>query len=178
MKIQFLILFCLTFQLSSCQEKFNTKSIFLGEYTKDSIKTYTNNTIKYITKDSLKQTNQFTTKEFIKVLDSLDLFFQAEGDEPFWKLKLNSSELTFMKYDFEEEISFKPVISIDKQSGFNIMFKSKNNKVFGLIRRIDTKLETEKSCALSLSDNYLTYEVFVSMDGEVYKGCGSIDEKH
>ncbi len=177
MKIQFLILFCLTFQLSSCQEKFNHKSIFLGEYTKDSIKTYTNSSIKYITKDSLKQTNQFTTKEFIKVLDSLNLFFIAEGDEPFWQLKLNSSELIFMKYDFEKEVSFKPIISIDEQSGFNIMFKSKNNKIFGLISRVDNKLETENSCTLSLTDNYLVYEVFVTIDGKVFKGCCSIDEK-
>ncbi|QCE42535.1 hypothetical protein [Psychroserpens sp. NJDZ02] len=177
MKIQFFILFCLTFQLSSCQEKFNNKSIFLGEYTKDSIKTYTNDSIRYIAKDSLKQTNQFTPKEFIKILDSLNLFFIAEGDEPFWQLKLNSSELTFMKYDFEKEVSFKPIISIDEQSGFNIMFKSRNNKIFGLIKRIDNKLEAEKSCDLSLSDNYLTYEVFVSMEGKVFKGCCSIDEK-
>jgi len=58
-----------------------------------------------------------------------------------------------MKYDYEKEISFKPVISIDEQSGFNVMFKSENNKIFGLIRRVDNKLEAEKSCNLSLSDN-------------------------
>ena len=153
MKTQFFIIFCLIFQLSSCQEKFNNQAIFLGEYTKDSIKTFTNNSIKYISKDSLRQTNQFTSKEFITVLDSLNLFFVAEGDEPFWQLKLNSSELTFMKYDYEKEVSFKPVISIDEQSGFNVMFKSENNKIFGLIRRVDNKLEAEKSCNLSLSDN-------------------------
>jgi len=153
MKIQLFIVFCLIFQFSSCQEKFNNKSIFLGEYTKDSIKTFTNNSIKYISKDSLRQTNQFTSKEFITVLDSLNLFFVAEGDEPFWQLKLNSFELTFMKYDYEKEISFKPIISIDEQSEFNVMFTSKNNEIFGLIRRVDNKLEAKKSCNLSLSDN-------------------------
>ena len=82
-----------------------------------------------------------------------------------------------MKYDYEKEVSFKPVISIDEQSGFNVMFKSENNKIFGLIRRVDNKLEAKKSCNLSLSDNYLTYEVFVTIDGKVFKGCCSIDEK-
>jgi len=176
MKKQILILFYLTFQLASCQEKFNNQHIFLGEYTEEKIKTYTNNSINYVTKDSLKQINQYTTKDFIKILDSLNLYFVAGGDEPFWQLKLNSSKLIFMKYDYDKEISFEPIIYIDEQSGFNIMFKSKSNDVFGLIRRVDSKLEPKKSCNLSLSDNYLVYEAFVTVKGEVFKGCCSIDE--
>ncbi len=177
MKKKLFILICFTFQLASCQSVYENKSIFLGEYNnKNEIKVYKKGSVVFIKNDSLKQTNQYIAKDFIKVLDSLKLHFIAEGDEPFWQFKLRSSQLLFMKYDSKGFESFKPKFFIDNQSGFNIMFKTANNRAFGLIRRIDNKMNKEMACSLALSDNYYVYEAFITVDGEMFKGCAMIDE--
>ncbi|WP_091404770.1 hypothetical protein [Aquimarina amphilecti] len=109
-------------------------------------------------------------------MDSSNLYFIGEGDEPYWQFKINSSKLLFKKIDSLREESFECEFYYDKQSGFNLMFKSLDNKAFGLIRRVDYKLESDKSCSLGLSDNYLVYETFITINGKMYEGCASIDK--
>jgi len=172
------ILFLLILSSSSCksQEVYNKNQIFLGEYNnKNQIKIIKNDSIRFVDKKLLEQTDQFTAKDFIKTIDSLNLYFIGEGDEPFWRIKLSQNSIKMLKYDSENEVNYESKIYIDNQSGFNIMFKSTNNEVFGLIRRVDHKLDKKNACSLCITDNFLVYETFITIDKKVYKGCAMID---
>ncbi|WP_298311865.1 hypothetical protein [uncultured Aquimarina sp.] len=177
MRINLLLLFCLAINSVSCQEKYEKEIIFLGEYNdQNELKVFKEDSVVFINKDSLSQVDQFKAEELIKLMEANELYFIGEGDEPFWQFKINSSKLFFKKFDSENEKSFSCKFYYDQQSGFNLMFKSNDNKAFGLIRRVDHKLESDKSCSLGLSDNYLVYETFITVDGTMYKGCTSIDK--
>ncbi|WP_027391255.1 hypothetical protein [Aquimarina latercula] len=159
----------------SCQEKYEEEVIFLGEYNdQNELKVFKEDSIVFVHKDSLSQIDQLKPEELVKILDSSKLYFIGEGNGPYWQFKINSSKLLFKKFDSVREESFECEFYYDQQSGFNLMFKSNNNKAFGLIRRVDYKLEPDKSCSLGLSDNYLVYEAFVTVNGNMYKGCASI----
>ena len=175
MKNVLMLLFLIP-QLVSCQVQYNDKYIFLGEYNdQEELKIYKNDSVYLLKENILEQTYQYKPNEFMQVLHENDLYFIAEGDEPYWSFKLNLFELCFEKYDSTKEEQFHIDIYVDKQSGFNLMFKSKDNRAFGLIRKINYKLQQENSCSLGLSDNYLIYEVFITIDGELFKGCSMID---
>ncbi|WP_378184172.1 hypothetical protein [Aquimarina sp. SS2-1] len=177
MRINLLLLFCFSINLVSCQEKYEKEIIFLGEYNDENdLKVFKEDSVVFMNKDSLMQVDQFKPAELVKIMEANDLYFIGEGDEPFWQFRINSSKLFFKKFDSEKEESFSCKFYYDEQSGFNLMFKSNDNMAFGLIRRVDHKLEPDKSCLLGLSDNYLVYETFITVKGKMYKGCASIDK--
>lgn len=151
---------------------------FLGEYTSENkIKVFEKNTVKFVDKDFFSSLYEYETEEFLDVMETHDLYFIVEGDEPFWQLKLEKSKLSFLKYDLNKEIHFESEIYVDKQSGFNIMFKSKDNTTFGLVRKVDPKLNKIDSCSLGLTENYTTYQAFITYKGVMYKGCCTIEKK-
>jgi len=164
-------LFC---QCITGQEVFNEELIFLGAYNdNDQVRVFSNDAIQYTPKKDLNQTSQYSVQQLLDILDLHRLYFVASGEEPLWEFKLNQSELCFSIN--ETEVEFDIEIQVDKQSGFNFMFQSGDNRAFGLIRRIDYKLNIQDCCLLGLSNDYRVYETFISVDGKVYKGCAAID---
>jgi len=182
MKNQFLFLL-LSVQLISCQSVYkNNESnsiMFLGEYNdNEEFKVYLNDSVQFVKRDSLEQINQYPTEEFIKVLDSFDLYFIGEGSEPFWDIKIKGNKAVFQSYTLPDDKQYKFLIEtfVDKQSGTHFMFKSLNNKLFGIISNIDGKKNKEQPCSLSTTENYYVYEIYVTVNGKMYKGCAMIDE--
>ncbi|QXP52393.1 hypothetical protein [Cellulophaga sp. HaHa_2_1] len=179
MKNKISILLFLTINLISCQERYKNESIFLGEYNENEAKIFKIDTdsIVFLDKQSLTQENQLNPVNFFKFLTDKNLYFIAEGDEPYWKLKLNSSNLYFVKFDSIKEEHISCEIYYDNQSGFKIMFKSIDNRVFGLIRRVDSRLEPNRACSIAVTENYLVYEAFITIENVLYKGCATIDKE-
>jgi len=183
MNIFKIIFIILSVQFISCQTVYkNSKSnniIFLGEYNdNEELKVFYKDSIQFIKSDSLKLINQYSTKEFIQVLDSLNLSFVGEGSEPYWEIRVNGKEAIFQSFTLPDDKKYQFTIEtyIDEQSGTRFMFKSIDNNLFGIISKVDNKNIKEQACSLSSTDNYYIYEIFVTVNKKMYKGCVMIDK--
>lgn len=175
--VSFFILIVLGLKVNS-QEIYRNKEtgaevIFLGNYRdEECLRVLDSGNIYFIEKDKLEQINELNPKEFLQLLSKNKLRFRFEGSEPFWSLDIQNNSFIF--YD-NQEIKFSVEFFFDNQSGFNLMFQSSNKKVFGLIKRVDTKFDKTQACNLSITEYYNVFELYITINGKVYKGCGYID---
>lgn len=81
-----------------------------------------------------------------------------------------------LKFTDNQTSTYKIDYVYDDQSGFNFMFNSKDNKVFGLVTRVDSfQFDKTKLYDLTSTETYMTYKVYLVHQGKMYKGCGRIE---
>lgn len=181
MKFKYLMFLLLNMQLVSCQVKKEKNIIFLGELTaKNQYKVLLNDSITYVDRNALKDYDTISNKEFIKlfptekfvkVLDSLGLYFLSEGNEPFWNIKIKGKKAYFNKRTFNIKTSFQE----NDHLGTNFMFKSLDGNLFGIISSEISYNYIPKKPSCSLwntekgNDSY--YSIFFSIEGVMYNGC-------
>jgi len=151
-----------------------TNILFLGEYNdKNELKVLLNDSIQFVDQKTLQQTNQHTQKEFLKILDSLNLSFICSGFEPFWDFRLKGNKAWFHDFNGKKE-HFTITLFVDEfQSSSTFMFTSFDQKLFGII--IDKGIKNdEPACNISSTENNSVYEIYVTYNGKMYMGCGVI----
>ena len=152
--------------------KTKEKAIFTGVIDENNcLQIYENGNFRFEDRENLTQTNQVNFVNLLNEIGKSNLIFNFEGNEPFWNAQISSNMLVF---NDNEKRTFKIDFVQDLQADYAMMFSSENTKVFGLIKRINIKKNKEEYCQLSLTDNYTVYEFYVSLEGVMYKGCGSI----
>ena len=152
-----------------------TNILFLGEYNdKNELKVLLNETIQFMSQDSLKQSNQYNQKEFLTIIDSLNLSFVCSGFEPFWDFRLKGNKAHFEGFD-GKKVNFKIETYTDEfQSSNSFMFQSIDHQLIGIILNKGMK-NPKTACNLSTTENYTIYEVYLTYKGKMYQGCGTID---
>lgn len=174
------ILFTLCFfscMLSYAQEIFQNKStgkeaLFLGAYNEDQLlKVYESGQVQYLPSDQLEQIDQLKPIDFLELLSQKKLKFYFEGHEPLWNLTLKDKQLSFYG---NETLQASLNYTQDTQSGFNFMFSSKDLGIYGVVLRRDHTLEKTQACNLSTTDDYTVFEIYFTLQGKMYKGCGYI----
>lgn len=152
--------------------KTDERALFLGSIEESGcFQVYQNGLVQFENNENLNQIDQLNLMQLLKEIGKLDLVFNFEGNEPFWNVQINETTLTF---NDNEKRNFKIDFVQDQQSDFVMMFSSKKNEVFGLMKRINIKKNKKEGCQLSLTDNHSVYELYVSIRGVMYKACGSI----
>lgn len=157
--------------LTSSKEYF-----FIGGLQSDSIKVLSNGSLLWINNKTLTQTNKLPTKDFIKKIFNNNLFFEANGDEPFWRATITKNKLIFnnsnsKKTTYDIQINAN---TSDIDGSFYFMFNDKNGKAFGIIRGLGFYPKDQKKCDLCLTEEATLYEVFIKVENSIYKGCASL----
>ena len=182
LNFKFTVLFLIISFTAFSQEVYTNGKVdnilFLGEYnTKNELKVVLNDSIQFVNKSTLKQNNQYSQKEFLNVLDSLNLSFVCSGFEPFWDFRLKGNKAWFegATSSNDKKVSFTIETFTDEfQSSNTFMFQSLNHQLLGIIINKGI-IDLEKACNLSTTDNYAVYEVYLTFKGKMYQGCGTID---
>ena len=171
------------------QEVYRDKSsgesfLFLGEITldKQELKVFHEGVISFKAQNQLEQDGLLIGKEFTDALFSQGLYFQLDGYEPFWSVRITQDELTALTFGNGDEGKGQYAIHFysDARSmspTFFAMFISENGRVFGTINNIGlTPRQEQKVCEFNIPGNGDSlYEVYISMDGVIYKGCATIE---
>jgi uncharacterized membrane protein len=151
--------------------------VFIGSIKEDSLKLLINRKVKWIKKEALVQTNKIQSKEFINLVFNNQFFFEAEGDEPFWRAEIRSNKLTVFNSTNGKRKKYDIVIKTndgDIDRSFYFMFSDKKRYLYGLIRGLGLFPKEQKKCQLCLSEETSVYEVFINIEGVIYKGCAII----
>jgi uncharacterized membrane protein len=146
--------------------------IFLGSIKEDSLKLLNNKKVGWVKKETLDQTKKIKSKEF-----NSQLFFEAEGDEPFWRVEIRSNRLTIFNSTSGKKKSYDIVIKTndgDIDNSFYFMFSDKKGTTYGLIRGLGLFPKEQQHCQLCLSEEISVYEAFINIEGLTYKGCAII----
>jgi uncharacterized membrane protein len=153
--------------------------LFIGSVKEDSLKLLINKKVKWIKKEALVQTKKIRSKEFIKLVFNSKLFFEAEGDEPFWRAEIGSNKLTVFNSTNGKRKIYDISIRTndgDIDNSFYCMFSDKKGTTYGLIRGLGLFPKEQLYCQLCLSEETSVYEVFINIEGLIYKGCAIITQ--
>ncbi len=157
----------------------NNQTIFLGSYTEDSIKVFSKNKIAYIPKKDISNFGRISTDSLLNLMNKHNLQFVFSGNEPFWELSIIRNKLIFEDNE-KKVVKIQTVVEENLASSTLMMFSSSNGSVFGLIKKVVPKENNfgytpENACYLSVTEEFTTYECYLSFYGKIYKGCGMID---
>lgn len=155
----------------------NKKWLFAGGLQQDSIKVASGNELRWLLKTSLTPYGTLNTSYFLQQVFKNGLFFQAEGDEPFWRMTIyeKTAILTInaeKKYNIALQTN-----KADIDQSFCFTFHDPKMKVFGMIRSLGLFDKQQQACQLCLIDELTVYEAFITVGDTVYKGCATIRRK-
>lgn len=164
------------------------RSIFLGERTDENqYKVFHNNSIKYVDSDFLNNQESdlikpYSTIEFISILDSLDLYFLSEGEEPYWKISIKGDSAVFDDYKTVHKYQIVYAFSKRDYIGTNLMFRSSDGMLYGIIQSEISAghLPTDCSCMLWYTErsNSSYYTISFSVNNNMYNGCVRIGKDY
>lgn len=149
--------------------------LFLGELDDEmnpSVLDMETQKIIFADKSTLQQIDRLKPGEFLKEIETSNLYFSLEGESPNWEINLNPRESIIYYKEHQDKVK----IDLDPHpidNVFVLMFKSENADIYGVIR----KLWGNTACEITLNDTTSTFEVFVNIKGKPYKGCAYIKQQ-
>lgn len=125
--------------------------------------------ILWITENRLKQSNELTPEAFLDRIKRANLAFEFDLLQAGLKVTLSSSgKLTVFNYVDEEE-HYHTTLNLSLgaiDNLFLLMFHTKNDAIYGVVKAAGYG----HGCEITMDDT-ANYEVFISLQGKVYKGC-------
>lgn len=155
--------------------------LFLGSMGEQSKKLLdvNNHTIVWLNNDQLQQVDKLSPWQFAEKIFANNLMFYADGSLPFWQATISQDKLWFFdgssSSDKNQESAIR--ITINKYSidnAFLLMFHSDDHDVYGMIRG----LTGDSPCDIGISEEVSIFEVFINYQGELFKACATLDDKH
>ena len=177
-----------------CQEIYTDKSsqsassyLFLGAVRASKqkaleIKVWSNDRIEYKALNELTQSDLLTGEDFAETLFKQGLYFQLEGYEPFWKAKIEKDKLSIFSPESDQEQKHAVRFYANKHGvnhRFFAMFSTENGAVFGVINYIGVDPgQGQQACEYLIpEEDESLYEVYISIQERIYRGCATITDK-
>ncbi|WP_156032743.1 hypothetical protein [Prevotella sp. 10(H)] len=159
------------------QEIYKTPSsrnelLFLGAKNSDGLlKVWDGEAVRYISKNSLEQTEQLSFEDTFQKFWDADMQIICSGYEPFWNLILKKDSVKGLIIDKEINTPVNYYYTKTTGWGWSLMFRSEDNTITGLVRR----LMSDCNCEFEIENDISLFESFICIDGIVYEGCVSIN---
>jgi uncharacterized membrane protein len=151
--------------------------VFIGSIQADSLKVF--NSVKpiWIKKSNVEQVKKLSSKEFLSFVLSKNLKFVGQGDEPFWKIEILKNKLIYFDSKTGKKTNYGITLKTndsDIDNSFSFMFSDAKTNVYGILRSVGLYPSAQKHCQLCIAEEISLYEVFIHVDGKVFKGCATI----
>jgi uncharacterized membrane protein len=104
-----------------------------------------------------------------------------KGDEPFWKAELANGRLSYTNFETGKTKELDVVIYTAKRGmnpRFYFMFKALDGSVWGVVNYKGWNPRDQQICECDISDEISLYETYIFMDGEIWRGCVSIESNN
>lgn len=154
--------------------------VFIGGVNKEKIKVLgKGNRVEWKDMHGLVPAGYRTSADFLRSIFKSHLYFECEGDEPFWKAGLSAGQFSFTDGSTGKEKKYQVIVNTndgDIDESFSLMFKAKNGEVYGLIRSLGLYPEKQETCSLCLTEEKSIWEVFINVKGRLYKGCAVLKD--
>jgi hypothetical protein len=185
-KTLIIIFLLLQANISFAQEVFtdtltNREYLFLCGVSHDFQKMKLHDGSKIIWKSykELEQSDLLSSKNFLSKIFSRNLYFVLQGHN--WSAKMTGDSLNFPDYTTGELLKFNIKIypDDDLMTRFSVMFKSSDNRAFGVVTYKGWTSGRQEICTLDNGDDesFSLFDVYLCIDGKVYRGCVYIESE-